>query len=327
LETSLKVLFIASSNSNRFGIAPFIKAQGESLIKEGVNVQYFSVTGKGFRGYIHSAIKLHKYLKNKKFDIIHSHYTLCGWIAILSMPRIPLVLSLMGSDVYGEYIGVNKIALKSRYLTLLTYLIQPFTNVLISKSQNIANYVFLKKKSHIIPNGVSLDQFKPLRKNEIRKELHMDPDSKYILFLGNPNDKRKNFKLIKEAINQIRTENILLLAPYPIEHELISKYLYASDVFVLTAFMEGSPNVIKEAMVCNCPIVATNVGDVEWVINKTPGCYIADFDPIDFSNKILQALKFRKQYHETKGQERIIELGLDSESIARKLISVYNSVK
>jgi predicted ATP-grasp superfamily ATP-dependent carboligase len=59
----------------------------------------------------------------------------------------------------------------------------------------------------------------------------------------------------------------------------VVKYLNGSDVFISTAFMEGSSNVIKEAMACNCPVVSTNAGDAAWVIGETPGCYITTFDP------------------------------------------------
>ena len=92
---------------------------------------------------------------------------------------------------------------------------------------------------------------------------------------------------------------------------------------VLTSFHEGSPNVIKEAMACNCPIVATNVGDVEFIIGDTKGCYISDFDANDVAEKIKLALEFGKK---TEGRNRIIEFGLDSRSVARKIIRVYKQV-
>src|SRR5690606_30979119 len=95
---------------------------------------------------------------------------------------------------------------------------------------------------------------------------------------------------------------------------------------VLTSFMEGSPNVVKEAMACNCPIVATDVGDVKWVLGETEGCYIASFDPSDFAEKIKSALAFARQKGRTNGGQRITELGLDSETIAQRVLHVYKQV-
>jgi glycosyltransferase involved in cell wall biosynthesis len=91
----------------------------------------------------------------------------------------------------------------------------------------------------------------------------------------------------------------------------------------LTSFHEGSPNVIKEAMACNCPIVSTDVGDVKDVIGNTEGCYITTFDLQDVIRKIKMALDFGKR---TKGRERIMQAGLDSKTIANRIIDVYHQV-
>jgi teichuronic acid biosynthesis glycosyltransferase TuaC len=105
------------------------------------------------------------------------------------------------------------------------------------------------------------------------------------------------------------------------------KYFYsAADLLLLTSFHEGSPNVIKEAMACNCPIVSTNVGDVPEVIGKTEGCFLASFDPIDVAEKMRFALEFAQTKGRTNGRQRIIELGLDSETVSAKIIEVYNKV-
>ena len=53
------------------------------------------------------------------------------------------------------------------------------------------------------------------------------------------------------------------------EQDQLVKYYNSVDCLILTSFHEGSPNVIKEAMACNLPIVSTKVGDVEEIINKT----------------------------------------------------------
>ena len=55
---NLKVLFVSSGNSSAFDIVPFIKKQGESLIKRGIDVQFFTVHGKGLLGYIAESLGL-----------------------------------------------------------------------------------------------------------------------------------------------------------------------------------------------------------------------------------------------------------------------------
>lgn len=97
----------------------------------------------------------------------------------------------------------------------------------------------------------------------------------------------------------------------------------AADVLLLTSRYEGSPNVIKEAMACNCPIVATDVGDIRWIIGDTEGCYLTSFDPGDVASKLQLALKFGRR---TRGRERLIELGLDSVSVAKRIVQLYQDV-
>ena len=95
----MKVLFVCSGNSKNFEIIPFIKEQGESLRKKGIEIDYFPIVGKGMAGYIKAGFQLRNYLKKNKYDLIHAHFTLSGWSAIIGAGRTPVVLSLNSSKV------------------------------------------------------------------------------------------------------------------------------------------------------------------------------------------------------------------------------------
>ncbi len=321
----MNVLFVSGGNSKNFNIAPFIKAQGDSLQKKGVNILYYPVKGKGIWGYLKNAASIRKQVKQDKIDVIHAHYTLSGWVSVLSFSRRPIVLSLMGSDAYGEYIGVNKINFKSRYLILLTYLIQPFVASIICKSEHIKSFVYLKKKARVIPNGIIFENFK-IFESDIKKELDLTANRKHVLFLGNPKDPRKNYKLLEDAIKILNDESISILAPYPITHDEVVKYLNAVDVLVAPSFMEGSSNLVKEAMACNCPVISTPVGDSEWLFGKEPGHYITFFSAKELAAKISDALTFKAQNGSTQGRQRLISLGLEDQVVAEKIISIYHRI-
>jgi len=321
----MKVLFVCSGNSENFNIIPFIKAQGDSLEALGVQVEYYPVIGKGLIGYLKAGLKLRQYLKTRSFDLIHAHFSLSGWAAVIGAGNTPVVLSLMGDDAQGNYIGVNKIEFKSRLFMLSTKLIQPFVDVIISKSVNLEKHVYLKRKSIVIPNGINTRIFTP-RMDVRKQDVGFSPDKQQVLFLGNRSRIGKNFSLAQQAVGRLNSSQVELVNPFPLRHGDIPRYLNAADVLVLPSFMEGSPNVVKEAMACNCPIVATDVGDVKWLLGDTEGCYITSFDPTDFAEKIKAALSFSREKGRTNGAKRIEELGLDSATVAQRVLEVYQKV-
>jgi len=290
------------------------------------NAQFYPIVGKSYFSYILNGIRLRGFIKNHSIDIIHAHYSLSGLPAVLAFSGKPVVLSLMGSDILGEHITQRKTSFRSKIVKIVTRVVQYFVDAIIVKSQNIYDQVSRKSITSIIPNGVDLKIFTPIDKMEARKTLELLPEKKYVLYLANPANVWKNYNLAEEAIKQLNDPDIILLAPYPIPHNEIPLYLNAADVFISTSFMEGSSNVIKEAMACNCPVVATDVGDASQVMGDTRGCYMIGFHPEEVAVKIGLALSFSKTHNRTYGRERIMQLGLDSETVALKIIDVYKSV-
>jgi teichuronic acid biosynthesis glycosyltransferase TuaC len=323
----MKVLFVISGNNPYHEVTPFIRSQGDALAKEGVVVDYFPVKGKGAINYLRSIAPLRRYLKTNPVDVIHAHYSLCGWVAVLAAGGRPVVLSYMGDDLLGAYLNFGKRSISSKLIIGLGLAIQPFLSAIICKSEQMTSKVFRKKICHLVPNGVRLDQFKRFDKS-IRQTLGMEENKQYVLFLANPSDPNKNITLVKSALALLRQPDVELLIRFKMPHDEVVQYLNAADVFVLCSFSEGSPNVIKEAMACNCPIVAANTGDVAWVLGDIPGCYVApSYDAEDFAQQLRRALAFAKTQGRTQGRVRLTALGLDAESIARKITAIYTSVQ
>ena len=151
-------------------------------------------------------------------------------------------------------------------------------------------------------------------------------EKKLILFASDPERTEKNFKLAEKAVVLLETDNVEMIPLVNIEQDRMKFYYSAADLLLLTSIYEGSPNVIKEAMACNCPIVSTDVGDVRSVIKGTDGCYLSSYDEHEMARLIAYTLKFASDGKRTSGRERIIKLGLDSESIAKKIEEVYRKV-
>ncbi|MES2590514.1 MAG: glycosyltransferase family 4 protein [Bacteroidota bacterium] len=306
----MNILFISSGNK-KDGISPIIKNQGESIVALGHRVSYFTIEGKGFKGYIRNIFILKNYLKNNFFDIIHAHYSLSGFVASLAGAK-PIVVSLMGSDVKSN--RFFKCIIKS-----FAFL---FWKSIIVKSKDMKDSLNLSK-AQIIPNGVSFERFKPIEKAQSLEMVKWSIEKKNILFAADPRRKEKNFELAVQAFDLLENQKLELNTLVDVPNELIPYYLNAAEVVLLTSLWEGSPNIIKEAMACNIPVVSTDVGDVKEIIGDISGCFVTTFDSEDVALKIKLALGFAEEAGRTEGRLRMTKLNLSSEIIARRLTDIY----
>lgn len=304
----MNILFVSRDNIS-VGISPIVKNQGDSLIDNGVRLNYFAIKGKGLKGYLKAIYGLKKHLKQNEYDIIHAHYSLSAYVASLAGAK-PLVVSLMGSDVKSNFF----------YRWFIIFFNFFFWSKTIVKSVDMKSSL-LVKELEVVPNGVDFRKFKLISKIVSLEKTGWDVAKKHILFAANPYRYVKNYKLAKEAFALLSIDGLELHYLDDVVNKDMPYYYNAADVVLLTSLWEGSPNVIKEAMACNTPIVSTDVGDVKDIIGKTNGCYIARGNPIEISLKIQEALKFNGK---TTGRENIRHL--DSRIIANRIINIYNSI-
>jgi N-acetyl sugar amidotransferase len=321
----LRILFVSSGTRDE-GIGSLIMDQGESIKAQGIGIEYFTIKSKGFSGYLRNIFKLKNHLKKNQYDIIHAHYGLSGIVAILANNKHnKLVISFMGTDLLGIVAPDGKITIMGKLLVILIHKFVKYADYVIVKSQAMADKIAFKNKS-VIPNGIDLKLFSPIERSFALKKLGWDQRFHHLLFMSDPERPEKNYILLESALAQLKSDDIQLHLLKNIPHGEVVYYYNASEVCLLCSYHEGSPNVIKEAMACNCPIISTNVGDVRKVFGNTKGCYISSFDPKDVAEKIRMALDFANNDGHTCGNERILELGLGSEIIAKKLTEVYGKV-
>jgi N-acetyl sugar amidotransferase len=293
--------------------SPVVDNQVDALINTGeVQIHRFIIK----RGGLHYFLKLRafrKFVKTNSIDLIHAHYSFCGFFASLSFTGKPVVCSLMGSDV-----------LRNNLLNFMTrFFAAKIWKKTIVKSKQMQRK---QSKAVVIPNGVDFNNFKEIDFTISKNRVGFRTDSKNILFIAvNPYVKEKNFRLAEEAVDILskRTQQKIILHKITNSSFQELPYYYSgADLLLLTSISEGSPNVIKEAMACNCPIVATNVGDISEVIGTTKDCFITNFDPENIANSIEKCLESKSR---TNG--RINISNLNNTVINEKLIKLYLDVK
>ncbi len=320
----MRVLFVSSANKG--SISSIVLMQGRSLERQGIFIDYFGIKGKGIKGYVGNIPILHKYIKSTNPDIIHAHYGDSGLVAFCAKNKKKLIVSFMGDDLLGSNLSDGSMSFKSILLTHLNkFLANRFFSHSIVKSMEMARMLKTLNMS-VIPNGVDLSLFYSFDKKHAKEMLGIKDNDHMVIFVSNPIRPEKNFSLADIAIKKIGLPDVRLIAIYNVNHSELVKYYNAADFLILTSLHEGSPNVLKEAMSCNCPIVSTNVGDAAWILGNTVGCYISSFDKDDVKQKILNALNFANRNDRTDGRNRILEIGLDADSVARKIIEVYNKI-
>jgi glycosyltransferase involved in cell wall biosynthesis len=306
----LKVIFIRSGNN---GLDAVSQNQADSLIQLGIHVTYFDIIGNGGWGYLKNIPKLRKVIALEDPDILHAHYALSGIIAALAFSEKPVVVSLMGSDInYASRF----------FLFVIRIFIYYFWKATIVKTTVMKHRLGIEKV-YIVPNGVNLKIFHQIHKSIAVKKLFWNLKSRNILFGSDPVRIEKNYDLFRKSVEKLKPvyQGIEIHYLKGIQRENVYLHYCASDVLVLTSEYEGSPNVIKEAMACNCPIVSTDAGDVKEIISATEGCFITSSDPGDVSQKIKLALEFGRR---TTGRDKIKHLS--SELVAKKLINIYEGI-
>lgn len=313
----MKVLFVASGNKKVGQVNSFVQSQYESLEKEGMEMRLFPVVGHGALAHVKAAWRVRKLVRKERPDVIHAHYSICGYVATLACLKLchkpKIVVSILGS-----------FPTHNKKWKLVRHCVQHLWNATIVKSNRTASQLNLPV--HIIPNGVNLDTFQLMDHAEARKRVGFEADKKYVIWCSNPTRPEKNWGLAEQAVENVKckVEGVELVAVYDKTPQEVATYMNAADCLLLTSDSEGSPNVIKEAMACNCPIVTTNVGDVTERLEGLAGCFVVDSrEPKDIAESVAKALEFGKR---TDGRERLLEDKLEISQIAKRLIEVYEHV-
>ncbi|HEX4823518.1 MAG TPA: glycosyltransferase [Candidatus Polarisedimenticolaceae bacterium] len=262
--------------------------------------------------------------KAKAVDLVHAHFGYSGWVALAQRSR-PVVISFMGNDLLGKTIGSGRRSIGSALSIALNQMAARLASSAIVKSAEMAS-MLEGVDPFVIPNGVDLDAFAPIDREEARRRLGWPTDRLIALFPGNPDFPNKGYSVFAGAAAtaaDILGQPVETRVLWGIQPDLVPIVMSATDALVLASQTEGSPNVVKEALACELPVVATRVGDVPWLLDGAEGCFLTDREPGPMGRALARALSCGRL---NCGRRILRERGLDDASVARRIVAVYDGV-
>jgi glycosyltransferase involved in cell wall biosynthesis len=320
----MKVLILTAmyptSENPAFG--SFVRTQVESLRQAGVEVEALVLNGRNRKLiYPKGVFQLRQRLSRGGIDLVHAHYSYAGMVARTQW-KVPVVVTYHGDDLLGTVMEGGKKTRSSGLIVAAGKMLARHIDAAIVQSPEMASKL-RGANVFIVPHEVDFERFKPTAREQARAILGLEATKKYLLFAANPRVPVKRFPLAKAVADCLksRDESIELLVVSKEKQERLALYMSACDVLIFPSYQEGSPNVVKQAMACNLPIVATDVGDVRTTIGNTTGCHVCRPSVPVFATRVNEILTKR---HRTTGREDIRHL--NAAAVSQRIIDVYESV-
>jgi len=302
-------------------------------------------------------IRLVRYLRPDVIQGWMYHANLAAQLAgALNTEPVPVVWNIRGSS----YVLRNEKPLTAATIWLGAKLsklpVKIINNSKVSALKHEERLSYRAEKRLIIPNGFDTDVFIPSTEARIsvRSELGLAAD---VLLIG----LIARYHTMKDHVNFLQAASALLKA-HPHTHfvlagegvdthnkkllELINRFGLSAQVHLLgersdtaritaaldiasssSAFGEGFPNVIGEAMACGVPCVVTDVGDSGWIVGKT-GRVVPPRDAIALARAWQELIEMGDERRQSLGKEarqRVLE-NFSLDAIVRQYEALYEQV-
>ncbi|WP_435346637.1 glycosyltransferase family 4 protein [Haloarchaeobius sp. HRN-SO-5] len=235
-------------------------------------------------------------------DVVHVNYGLLGPIA-LAQPRRPVVLTLWGSEIMGAAGWLDTVSAWSARRS----------DAVVAPSPAVSDR--LDCDHHLVPFGVDTSLFRPIPRAEAREQLGWDPDERVVLFPYPPSRTVKNYPLAESVVEDVPGDPVLKTIS-DVPYEDVPLFMNASDAVLVTSRRESGPMVVKEAAACNVPVVSTDVGFVDEVLDGVEHSYVCSS-----RTELVEGTAAALDAGRANGRERLESLGLDR--MGERLLHVY----
>jgi glycosyltransferase involved in cell wall biosynthesis len=301
------------------------------------------------------------------YSLIHTNYWISGWVGLELKRRLSLpVVHTYHSLGAVKYRSISTIPTIARTRLHIEKEILETDDCIVATSpqekEHMRSLVSAKGNMTIIPCGTKIEHFGSIDRESARKRLGLATEAKVVLYIGRF-DKRKGIETLVRAINvsQWRDDSNLKLiiggGSRPgqsdgIERERIEEiveelgltektifpgrigevelpiYYASADVCVVPSHYEPFGLVAIEAMACNTPVVASDVGGLQFtVVSEETGLLAPAKDAESFA-KAIDRILANPQWRDHLGSNarRRVEKKFSWRGVAFQLGALYTQL-
>lgn len=301
----------------------FVKRQIDSL--QALGLEHDVVFIEGFRSkweYVRVAwLMLRLSYSPTRPLLVHSHggetaVSVCWYMGGT------VLLSYCGSDLLGIPHADGHLRQLSRPRRFFFQQMARVMTATITKSREMEATLppIAQARNTVLPNGVDRSLFRLVPRDDARRQLGWSTGDRIVLFAPNPAVLRKRYWLAQAACREAEKSigPIQLITGGDIPPQSMPLHMAAADCLLLTSSIEGSPNVVKEAMACDLPVVSTDVGDVRELLRDVRASWMCAPDPRELGAAVGECLTRGRR---SNGREQ--SEWLDQAQIAVRLLELY----
>ncbi len=262
----------------------FVRDQVEEIRRLGAEVDVFTFP-LGARSYLKAPRDLRKMLRSARYDVVHAHYGLCGWVAERAGAR-PLVVTFHGTDIRHSAVGPlsRRVARRAE--------VAAGASLSCFRREAGKRGLPLLANSVVLPCGVDTSRFRPGSRIEARKSLGLEPDGRYLLLPADPNRAVKRADRARAVAEDTESE---LLTAGEVDPERMPDLIKASSAVLITSDSEGFGLAALESLACGVPVFSTPVGVAPFAVAGIEGCLVEEFDRSVWAEAARDALDKRTE--------------------------------
>jgi glycosyltransferase involved in cell wall biosynthesis len=299
-----------------------------------------------------------------KYSLVHTNYWISSWVGMQLKKQQPLqqvhTYHSLGAVKYKSITTIPMIA--STRLGVEKAVLETAERIVATSPQeqeHMRSLVSTKGNIDIIPCGTDIERFGSYTKQAARAALGIDPEAKMVFYVGRF-DPRKGIETLVRAVgqSQLRGKEKLQLIigggsrpgqsdgnereriegivaelgmtdfttfPGRLGDDILPAYYAAADVCVVPSHYEPFGLVAIEAMASSTPVVASDVGGLQFtVIPEETGLLAAPQDEAAFAAAIDRILSNPDWANQLGQQARVrVEEKFSWDGVAHQLSELY----